>query len=193
MSRPKPRILLDVDGPLTLGFFYRVCARLRAHGVDAQPEKLEDYDVMRGFNVPPDVAKTVYAEMQQPGVAYEFDPREGTQAMVARMREWAEVWAVTAPLGGPHWAHDREEWLHELYEFDRKHIISARDKTPVRGAALVDDKPETIHAWSEENRGIGIAVLWRESYNRHTHWSLNVDTPERLEMLLETWFGKRRR
>lgn len=170
LRRPRPRILLDVDGPLTDGFFAVACEYLRAEGFDAWPRLITDWDVFKSFDVPADVEKRVRALLRAPGVAAAFAPRPGADEFVNALREWTDVYAVTAPLdGSATWGHEREVWLAEHLGFDLRHVSSTRDKTIIAGSALVDDKAGTIRAWQDEHPR-GLAVLWREAHNETDRW-----------------------
>ncbi len=161
----RPRILLDVDGPLTLGFFEAACDVLRDLGVDARPEKIDRWDIGRAFGVTPDTGREMYDRLRAPGVASSFAPRPGAREFVADLQAWADVYAVTAPLGGPHWAHDREIWLEEHVGIRPDRVVSTRDKTVVVGDALVDDKIDTLIGWKDEHP-LGHAIFWREPHNQ---------------------------
>lgn len=171
MSRRRKRILLDVDGPLTPGFFGECCRVLRELGVArAVPEKIDRWDILEAFGVPEDVGREAYARLRRPGVALAFEPHPGARELVEELQSFADVYAVTAPLGGPHWADDREAWLRDRLGIPADRVVSARDKRVVVGDALVDDKLSTLVSWQAEHPG-GLAVLWRESHNAAEAWA----------------------
>lgn len=183
-----PRILLDVDGPLTRGFFSTACAVLRGLGVDADPEKIDRWDILAAFNVPERLHAAYFEMIRQPGVATTFGPNEGALEFLEGVRAWADVYAVTSPLvGAPTWAHEREEWLINHLKFDRKHIIHAHDKTVVDGDVLVDDRFATVEAWYLY-RG-GEAILWREPHNRKDDWFPDVYNYDELKRFLAQNLG----
>lgn len=165
----RPVILLDVDGPLTTGMVEVTCGYLREEGLDAHPHLVTQWDICRSFGAPPDVVARVYARLREPGVAESFRPREGAEELVANLRRWARVVAVTAPLdGSPTWAQEREVWLTDYLDFHPDDMMSVRDKTLVRGDAIVDDKFATVKAWAEAwGRE---AVLWNAPYNVRESW-----------------------
>ncbi len=168
----RPRILLDVDGPLTRGFFVTACALLREHGYgEAQPHTLDQWDIFRSFNASDEVEASVRAWLREPGVASDFMPNVGAQAFVAELQEWADVYAVTAPLdGSPTWGHDRETWLAEHFNIPAERVVLCRDKSVVVGDALVDDRLSYLTAWAAAHPR-GLAVLWRESHNASSKWN----------------------
>lgn len=168
--RRRARVLLDVDGPLTDGFFEIACEYLRAEGIAAYPRLITNWDLFRSFDVPADVERCVRTRLRGPGIAAAFTPRPGALEFVEGLREWADVYAVTAPLdGSPTWGNEREVWLAERLGFDLRHVVSARDKTVVVGEALVDDKHATIETWQTAHPR-GLAILWREAHNESDRW-----------------------
>lgn len=185
----RPRILLDVDGVLTHGFVETVCRMLREYeGFDnrdmAFPEHVDQWDIMRALKVPALLEEKVYDRMKEPGVAMTFEPIPGSQEFVAELNQWAEVYAVTSPMGGPHWAHDREDWLFKHYEMPRRRVASIRAKHIIYGHALVDDKLSHLVEFTEEwPRSMGI--LFRIPPNRHDKWPIEASNYTELRALLE--------
>src|SRR5262249_10202889 len=110
----RPRILLDVDGPLTSGFFIAVCEELRKEGIDARPDRIDRWNIFEAFEASRQVEQDVRLQLCARGVAQSFMVNRGARAFLEELREWADVYAVTAPLdGSPTWAHDRELWLFD--------------------------------------------------------------------------------
>lgn len=170
MTRRRPRILCDVDGPLTPGFFEECCRVLRELGIaGARPDAIDRWDILEAFRVPIDVGEAAYAALRAPGIARGFLPRPGAANLVRELQTFADVYAVTAPLGGPFWADDREAWLREHLAIPPERVVSVRDKRVVAGDALVDDKVSTLEAWSAAHPA-GLAILWREPHNAREEW-----------------------
>ena len=166
----RPRVLIDVDGPLTDGFFETACHHLRARGVDAKPWAISDWDIFKSFETSARDEDAVRKILRGPGIAASFSPRPGALEFLNEMRAWADVYAVTAPLdGSPTWAHERETWLIERLAFNPQHVISARDKSIVVGDVLIDDKFSTVESWQAAHPE-SLAVLWREAHNRKESW-----------------------
>jgi 5'(3')-deoxyribonucleotidase len=167
----RPRILLDVDGPLTRTFFDRACALLREHGVPAQPNQIDRWNIFESFGAGIQVEQAVRARLERPGVACGFLPNDGAREFLAELRTWADVYAVTAPLDGSEtWTYDREVWLREELGFKADRVVHARDKRLVAGDAFVDDKHSSVASWSREYPS-GLAILWRESHNAADAWA----------------------
>ena len=166
----KPICLIDVDGPLTSGFFEASCAALRSCGVPAEPDKIDQWNLFKSFGA----SRAIEAKARQilclPGVATSFQPRRGAWEFVTELRETDNLIAVTSPLDdSPTWAHEREMWLCDLMGFMPNQIVSARDKSLIHGDWLLDDKEPTLVAWSARNPH-GLAILWEEPHNRHAQW-----------------------
>ncbi len=172
MSARRPRVLLDVDGPLTRGFFEVGCAFIReVLGIDARYEDVRDWDIRRAFKLSESDGRLLWEHMQAPRVARRFRPNPGALEFVTWLRSWAEALAVTAPFdGAPTWAHDRECWLSAHLDIGAREVYSCRCKGPVRGDALVDDRPEHLRYWQEENPA-GLTILWREPHNAGSDWT----------------------
>ncbi len=166
----RPRILLDVDGPLTRGYVVAVCDLLSTRGICKIPADATDWDVCKSFGVDDATRRWVHEEMKNFGVAEKFNPRHGAREFVDGLREWADVYACTAPLAGAlTWAGERERWLKLYLDIPPKMIVQAEDKHLVAGDALVDDKPSNIVAWHEEWPA-RLAVMWSDTYNLTSPW-----------------------
>lgn len=162
----RPVILLDVDGPLTLGFARAACSTLRDLGVDAEVCRIREWDVARSFGASPEIAAEMTARMRRAGVAESFDPRPGALEFVEGLRGWARVVAVTAPLPGSRtWVGERMSWLTRRLGFAARDVVHADDKSLVRGDALVEDRPENLGEWLDAWPG-GRGALWDATYNR---------------------------
>jgi 5'(3')-deoxyribonucleotidase len=167
----RPTIGLDVDGPLTDGFWDAACQVLRDLGVaHAEAARIDRWDIMEAFSVPADVAAEAYRRLRLPGVAAYFAPNPGAVEFVRDLQSWADVYAVTSPLGGPAWAHDRESWCRDVVGIQLDRVVQTRDKTVVAVDALVDDKLSTVEAWSRRHPA-GLAVLWRAPHNASLPWA----------------------
>lgn len=188
--RDKPRILLDCDGPLTQGFVAKACSIIRDElGIEAQPDRVDQWDMMASLGLTPDQSARIYRLLESPGVAFDFEPNPGAVEFMRRLQRWASVYVVTSPLGGPHWAHDRERWLYEHFGLKSKYVASVKDKFIVAGDAIVDDKLSHLVEWKKEHSGL--AVLWRIPPNRNDEWWPEAATYDKLEGLLDGWFHYR--
>lgn len=180
MSRPV--ILLDVDGPLTMSFFDVACREMRREGVvGAKPSALTQWGFLEALA--PVTERRIRERLRRPGVASLFEPNDGARTFLSDLREWAEVYAVTAPLdGSPTWPYDREQWLIEQLDFDARHVMAVRDKQRVSGHAFVDDKLAHLIEWQAAYPS-GLAIMWTCPHNKDDAWTgpraANYDQLER--------------
>lgn len=186
----KPLVLLDVDGPLTSGFVDKMCRELRRMGLDAKPETLTAYDLCWSVGATRAQRDATYAALAVPGASLWFEPRAGAVEFVKDLREWADVRFVTAPLRcAPTWASDRMSWLVSWFNAEPRDVISCDDKSLIRGAALLDDKPDNLRGWLAREPA-GAAILWSEPYNRADAWGgLRVDSLDEAANLLRLTLG----
>lgn len=168
----KPRILLDVDGPLAdfvvpaLEAIYQVTGKKFSAA-----DHTNGWDIFAGLGLSDAETKEVFRVMQVPGLCLSIPLVEGAKEGVEELRKFADVWAVTSPLGGEHWMHERDAWLVKNLGFNKNHVLHVRgdSKHGVYGNMLVEDKIETLVAWrdawpSEE------PVLFQFPYNKNG-WS----------------------
>lgn len=177
----RPVILLDVDGPLTMGFFGAACQEMSHEGVFVSPDDLTAWDFFKALGVSHEVEQRVRTRLQRPGVASGFEPNEYAMAFLRDLRRWAEVFAVTSPLdGSATWGFEREVWLADRLGFEPKQVISARDKRLIRGSAFVDDKYAHLVEWREAWPA-GLPIMWGCPHNAEDTWTgIRVSTYARL-------------
>lgn len=160
----KPRVLIDVDGPLTASFVEQSCAYLRKLGLNVFFEHATDWELAKALNLSDGHKKLLHRRIRQPGFAANFEPRRGALEFLNELREKAYVYAVTSPLtGSSTWAHEREEWLVRELGFKHRYVVSVRDKSLVSGHVLIDDKPDNLTTWRAAQGGR--AILWEMPYN----------------------------
>jgi 5'(3')-deoxyribonucleotidase len=94
---------------------------------------------------------------------------EGTQRAVARLREVADLFIVTSPMGGPNWTHEREEWLKRHFNISRANVAHISTKYIVTGDVFMDDKTSHLVEWRKHNPN-GVAVRWDRLYNADDVW-----------------------
>jgi 5'(3')-deoxyribonucleotidase len=184
--KKRPRLLFDVDGVLTHGFTETFCQVLsQLLGAECRPEDVDQWDIIASFGAHR-VEKEAYDAMREQGVCRAFQPNPGSQELIAKCQEWADVYAVTAPLGSIYWPKEREEWLTSLYQLHHHHVASVHDKFIVSGNALVEDKTPNLVAWAEEYPS-GLPILFRIPPNRNDKWKgPEANNYDELYTLLET-------
>lgn len=191
----RPRILLDCDGPLTEGFVALACDYIREESqgdINADPQNVDQWDLMRSLKVPKDIEDRVYKRLEHAGTAFNFAPNKGAVEFMEKLQAWATVYIVTSPLGGPHWANDREQWLYHWFKIPSQHVASIKAKFIVRGDAFVEDKLSHLVEWKAEHP-TGHAILWRIGPNRHDTWPVEASTYPELHTLLWELCGMSRK
>lgn len=166
----KPRILVDIDG--VFADFITPCLQaIYEHtGAYYEPHQVTDWDIMKSCGIDFETAKIIYKNMERKGLCLEIPAYDGAREGVERLREFADVWAVTHPFGGEHWMHERDQWLIEKMGFVKEDILHVRSsrKFAIGGTALVEDKVSTLKEWCAEQRGVG--VLFERRYNIGDSW-----------------------
>jgi 5'(3')-deoxyribonucleotidase len=190
MSRSRPRILLDVDGP---------CADFIAPALDAifqvtgrrfkASDHTSGWDIFSGLGLSDADTKEVFRVMQVPGLCLAIPTVPGAREGIEELRKFADVWAVTSPFGGEHWMHERDAWLARNLGFHKNHVLHVRgeSKHGVYGNMLVEDKIDTLKswqaAWPKET-----AVLFELPYNRDGWSGAAVDDWPSLVAWAATYF-----
>lgn len=176
----KLRVLLDVDGPLTTGYIDKYVDYVNQYSDREPPVKTSDithYNIKQALDfLHPEAFDYADQKMRLKGVAYSFKVMLGAIDFVSRVRTFADVYAVTAPLQkAPYWQYDRQRWLEDMFGFQHDEIIATHAKHVCDGDVLIEDKPQTLLAWHAEHSR-ETPVLWRTSYNVD-HWNqfLSVD------------------
>jgi 5'(3')-deoxyribonucleotidase len=167
----KPRVLFDIDG--VFADFITPCLQtvFEHTGKRFTHDDVQYWDIMKSLAIEPDMARAIYKAMEKPGLCLGIPVYEGAREGVERVREFAEVWAVTSPFGGEHWMHERDQWLVEKMGFHKDDVLHVRSKRKhgVFGDILVEDKTETLVTWANawpKSQGI----LFRRAYNERDLW-----------------------
>lgn len=93
------------------------------------------------------------------GFCSRLKPLPGALEAIRELRKTHHVVAVTSPWPTPNWAHERTEFLLDVFGFEREDIILTSGKSLIPGDYLVDDRPKTVKAW-EKSHPQGDAMLW---------------------------------
>jgi 5'(3')-deoxyribonucleotidase len=149
----RPSVLLDVDG---------VCAdfveatRVALGGMWFLSDvPTWDFSTVPGFD-----SEEAHRVWRQEGFCASIPPYRGAFEGVADLMQIADVTFVTSPmLSSPHWMFERAEWL--ALHFPPAPVIFAKDKSPIHGDYLIDDRTKHLRAWRW-----GEAICWDAPYNR---------------------------
>lgn len=169
----RPRILVDVDGPMAdfvapaLEAIFQVTGR-RFKASD----HVNGWDIFAGLGLSEDETTEVFRVMQVPGLCLGIPMVDGAREGIEALREFAQVWAVTSPFGGEHWMHERDAWLVRNLGFHKDDVLHVRaaSKHGVYGNMLIEDKIETLKEWEAAWPG-SEAVLFEFSYNCNAGWT----------------------
>lgn len=160
----KPRVGVDVDGVLA-----DLLALLFAHlntflGTEYTVDHMKEWDIA---TLVPEKERDIFWRTFATDVKVhrELRPLPGAVEGMRLLSEVADVYIVTAYLRqAPTWVHDRDQWLSDHFGVSDKKIVHTHAKYTFSAKALIDDKPETVIKWQEENPS-GIGVLWAQPYN----------------------------
>ena len=165
--KKKIRLLMDCDGVLAdfVGGTAKLYNRITGRKLDPASIKVWDFTGSLEFETP---EQREYFEhlLRSPGFAMHLEPLSGSREAVAILKNLVDLHIVTSPLSdSTTWVHERVEWLKLHYGIDKKHIHHSDTKFVYSGDLFVDDKPEHVRAWDEENPN-GMALLWSTPGNQ---------------------------
>src|ERR1039458_10062200 len=127
----KPTVLLDIDGVIAdfAGAALELVHQLT--GKHYKPEAVTTWEVFD--SIPEPQAKDeVYRILKAPGGCAGIPVYPEALAGIERLREIAQIVAVTSPFkGSPTWAHEREEWLSAHFGSAISYVISSGRKERV--------------------------------------------------------------
>lgn len=163
-------LLLDVDGILA-NFIDPALEEVAAlTGLRHHHDEVTQWDIMECLGIPDDVAEAAYARMKREGFCASLPVYPGAQEGVEMLRSVCNLYIVTSPLGGAHWAHEREMWLWEHFRIPGKTVISTSAKYKCVGDVFVDDKSSNLEKWSAKHPR-DCAVRWSVRSNSQDIWN----------------------
>lgn len=161
----KPTVLVDVDGVLAdfIGPYLDVIHTLT--GRRYTREQVTSWSVTDALGLSDEEHHALgHHVVSTPGFCASLPVLPDARDGIERLRSVAEVYIVTSPWKGRHWAGERLEWLREHFGINERHVVQCRAKHLVHGDVLVDDRTSTVQEWYEA-RG-GVPVLWDTPHNR---------------------------
>jgi 5'(3')-deoxyribonucleotidase len=165
MRRPRPTVLLDVDGVLA-DFTLAACELVfQVTGRRYGPEAVTTWEVFDSLPEP-QAKEDVYRILKGRGGCSSIPVYAGAQEGVAKLREIADITIVTSPFSGSEtWVHERNAWLETHFGIDAHDVIHAKKKGRIHGDVFLDDKPEHVEDWltywREQGHGSRIlGLLW---------------------------------
>jgi len=165
----KPCVLLDVDGILADFITPALAEVTKLTGKSYNHDDVRQWDIMGSLAIPDDVAERAYANMRREGFCATMAVYPGAVSGVEHLKGVCDLYVVTSPLGGPHWAHEREEWLWQHFQIPGKRVISTSAKYKCAGDVLVDDKTANLAKWRGAHPR-GCAVRWNALANSNDSW-----------------------
>ena len=161
------RALVDVDG---------VLSNFRKHVLDTVPggtqmtvDDVTAYDIFDMLGEPgKEMQKTLLRDPEWwRTLPVNPDAVEGMAELRSRV---GELFFVTSPWWScPGWEHARRAWLSDHFGAMNREVIPTSQKHVVNGQWFLDDRPEHVKAWIEEQvklRPIVRAYLYDAPYNR---------------------------
>lgn len=162
------RVLLDVDGVLA---DFLSAAKQVVMDVTGRPLSelaLQDWNIFRLYDK--ETENKFYEVFKREGWCMSLAPYFRAQEGVELLRKAdLDVYFLTSPMHGRHWAYERAAWLMKHFGAKNDHIIQTNAKYVCKGRVLVDDKPAHVENWQGAHPG-GIGILWDRQYNQGSHW-----------------------
>lgn len=150
-STMKTTLLVDVDGILAnlQDDWYPRYNALKPEGYpDLTPASVTSWDIPQAHH------PTLWGVISQPGLYRNLKPLpgavEGLKAVYDSGRY--DIYIVTSATAAEHTPTEKIAWLGEYFPYiSRKNIITAHNKTLIRGDVLIDDGPTNITGWLDVN------------------------------------------
>jgi 5'(3')-deoxyribonucleotidase len=183
----KPRLLLDVDGILAdyVGATIKVMNAMS--GENITPDDIVKWEVTEALENH-SLREKCKDAFNQAGFCLTFEAYDGAQDAVARLALSTEIFFVTAPMiKNPTWMPDRLAWLMHHFGVDHKHVVFATKKHIFIGDFMVDDNPENITSWLQNNDKGAKGILWDRPYNKtpDTDGLIHVSTWNEVIQIIE--------
>lgn len=157
----RARVLLDVDG-VVCDFITGGLRILGELGITARVDDVTHYQMEK--LLPDHLHEEFGRRIRERGFCSSLQPYPDARDFVFALTTHYEVAAVTAAMPMHEtWAHERTEWLREMFNLDR--IISTAHKEWIAGDYLVEDSMPNAERWAAMNPG-GRVLLLDRPYNR---------------------------
>jgi 5'(3')-deoxyribonucleotidase len=169
----RQRVLLDVDG--VLADFVMPAGKVveEVTGAPLPADAIEEWDLFRSYDE--DTQSKIYTVCKAEGWCLAIEPYPGAVDFIKKLDEVADTFFVTSPMGGPHWAYERELWVKKHFGMHHHKVVSTSSKFICAGDVFVDDKFSHIEAWAKEYRH-GLPILWTQPYNLKHEWGYRAST-----------------
>jgi 5'(3')-deoxyribonucleotidase len=174
----KPIVLLDVDGVLAdfVGPYLDVVNSLTFDkGITLMRHQREDVKTWRiseSLGLTDEIKAAVDVKVKSVGFCAGLPVIDGAKEGVKALQEISEVYIATSPWKGPHWSHERAEWLEKHFGIEQDRVMQGKAKFLLDGDVLIDDKASTVGRWVARHPGFGL--LWSTSHNLKDSAGLRV-------------------
>lgn len=166
----RPVVLLDIDG-VCADFVGAVLREVQGiTGRVYTPEDVTQWELNDALNLPQEVRDQLEDAITSNGFCTLIEPYPEAYDGLLRLRELADVYALTTPYDSMYWMYERKQWLTDRFDFSHREIIYAHTKHLVRGDVLIDDKTETVVGWQRANDDLG-GIVFDRPWNRNDKWS----------------------
>ncbi len=149
-------VLFDVDGVLA-DFVGHIRAKC---GVTSEIREMD----LRESLTPEEMDRVLHHGAQE-GFCSEIPWIPGADDFLYEVNAEHDVFIVTAPWHSTTWDSERRKWLSSHVKPSRVISCSPTAKPLVRGDILIEDHPQTAHAWLNANPK-GLALLVDLPWNR---------------------------
>jgi 5'-nucleotidase len=188
----KPVVLLDQDGPLA-DFDAAIDEILLSLGLDSDILQRTTWhtsqDIERCYGLK--AARAVQDSVHADGFFRTLPVKAGSVAAVHMLEQaGCEVFVCTAPsLLNSSCSSDKMLWIAEHFPSLRRKVVVSKDKTLVRGHALIDDKPEVVGALTP----VWQHVLFETPGNAHVAAEVSLASWDEVEWLVSHVFALKNR
>lgn len=164
------RILIDVDGVLA-DFTNPALQLLEKLTGEAPPaDTTTEWDLLR--NYPKEIQEAFWAGCTTEGWCYSLPIYPGAKEGIHKLQQHLDVYFVTSPMHGPHWAYERTKWLMHHFGVKSHNVVHTNAKYLCVGDYFVDDKDSHVEIWQRSH--LGIAMLWDAPYNQSAAHPMRV-------------------
>jgi 5'(3')-deoxyribonucleotidase len=153
---------------------------------------VKTWHVFEGLGLDKTFEDSIYALMESDQWCLKLPLLPGAQDGIVQLREFADVYFVTAPLRNhPTWAHERMDWLNLYFGAEPNDVISTSAKHCVAGDALVDDKTSTLQAWNAcHPNGLGIRWISNRTIEEAYDGVMTEDWTETAELIRQKYYSE---
>lgn len=160
----KKIILIDQDGPLA-NFVDGFLSELRKKFPNLPVQEIEKYEIYD--NYPEHLKEEIETIYHAPGFFANLKPTTGSLPAVKKLiNDGHQIFICTSPLSKyENCVREKYEWVEKYLGRDfTKKIILTKDKTLIKGDALIDDRPDIR---GQINQPEWLHVLFDAPYNKH--------------------------